>query len=71
MGAQLYAAIAGGENCAYRILDNAKDLIHFQGDDEKTREILDKQLVLMNIAMAAMLALRNTLPAIDEGEVQS
>jgi hypothetical protein len=58
---QLYSAIAGAENCAYRLLDNSIELIRNQGDTDKIREILDKQLLIMNTAMATMLAYRETL----------
>lgn len=59
--AQLYSVIAGGENCAHRILDNSHEMIRNQGNDDRIREILDKQLLLMNTVMAIMLAYRETL----------
>jgi hypothetical protein len=68
--AELYSAVAGAENCAHRLIDNALEMIRNQGDDELLREIVNKQLLIMNTAMAALLAYRNTLPAIEiEGEV--
>jgi hypothetical protein len=61
MTVPLYAAIAGAENCAHRILDNTDEMIRSQGNDEKVLEMVNKNLLLMNIAMGALLALRETL----------
>lgn len=66
--AQLYSAIAGAENCAHRLIDNALEMIRLQGNDDRIRELLDKQLVLMNTTMAALLAYRETLKKPEMGE---
>jgi hypothetical protein len=57
----LYAALNGGETCARLILSNSREMIVNQGDKDTQRELLDKQLILLNVAMAISLAYRETL----------
>lgn len=64
---ELYSAVAGAENCAHRLIDNALEMLRLQGDDDKIREILDKQLLLMNTTMAALLAFRTMLAKPETG----
>lgn len=61
MTVKLYAAIAGAENCAHRILDDTDEMLRNQGNEARIREIVEKELLLLNIAMGALLALRESL----------
>lgn len=57
----LYVAVAGTENCAKRLLNDAREMIHKQGDSKALLELVNKQLLLINVASEALLAYRETL----------
>ena len=56
-----YAAVAGTENCANRLLNDTREMIRQQGDSEALLDLVNKQLLLINVASAALLAYRTML----------